>query len=132
MLAPTRWVQLSNDGVTWSPPLPPDAVVDVPWRLLDGTDGEREVLVRCRRTPPGAGPCRCAARAIVDRTGPVVVGPALRPMGGGWRISFAQSDLSGFRPVRVRDRVGDGAVERVAPLAHARRTRSWQPRRAWP
>jgi hypothetical protein len=29
VLAPTRWVQLSNDGVTWSPPMAPDAVTSM-------------------------------------------------------------------------------------------------------
>ena len=108
VLAPTRWVELSNDGVAWSPPLAPDRVADVPWRLADGPDGEREVLVRStdaegRRSIP------VAARTVVDRTGPIVTGPALRRVDGGWRISFAQSDITGYRPVRIRDRVGDGA-----------------------
>ncbi len=105
--APTRWTQLSNDGASWSPPIPADAVADIPWRLADGPDGERRVLVRSRDVA-GRWSMPFAARTRLDRSGPTVVGPVLTWTGIGWRISFAQADASGFRPVKVRHRVADG------------------------
>jgi hypothetical protein len=107
VFAPTTWVQLSNDGATWSPPMPAGSVSDVAWRLPDGSDGERTVLVRSRDAE-GRWSAPFAARTVVDRSGPVVTGPSLTHVNGGWRLSFVQDDRTGYRPVRVRDRVGDG------------------------
>jgi len=107
VFAPTASIELSNDGVTWSAPLAPDAVVAIPWRLADGMDGDRTVLVRAQDTD-GRVSVPYALHTTLDRQGPAITGPSLRPMDGGWRIGFAQTDLTGFAPVRVRDRVGDG------------------------
>ena len=106
VLAPTRWVQLSDDGVAWGPPFSPDAVRDVAWRLPEGPDGERVVLVRSTDVD-GRTSVPYPVSAVVDRQGPVV-SAALRRAGDRWWIGLAQSDLTGFTPVRVRDRVGDG------------------------
>jgi len=110
VFAPTRWVQLSSDGVTWSPPLPPDAVRDVPWRLPEGPDGDRVVLVRSTDVD-GRSSVPYPVTVVVDREGPVVEA-GLRRSGDRWWIGLAQTDLTGFTPVRVRDRVGDGAWSR--------------------
>jgi hypothetical protein len=107
VFAPTTWVQLSDDGVAWGPPIAAGAVSAVPWRLPEGPDGERVVLVRSRDAD-GRWSAPFAARTVVDRTGPVVTGPTLTRVDGGWRLSFAQADLTGFAPVRVRHRLGDG------------------------
>jgi hypothetical protein len=108
VFAPTSWVQLSNDGQAWGPPMPAGSVTDVAWRLPEGADGERTVLVRSQDAD-GRWSVPFAARTVVDRTGPAVTGPSLTRVDGGWRLSFAQADRTGYEPVRVRDRVGDGA-----------------------
>jgi len=106
VLAPTRWVQLSDDGVAWSPPLPPDALAGVPWRLPEGVDGKRVVLVRSRDLA-GRLSVPYALTAIVDREGPTVVA-GLRRAADRWWIGLAQADLTGMLPVQVRHRVADG------------------------
>jgi hypothetical protein len=105
--APARWIQLSNDGIAWGPPMPPGAVSGVPWRLAAGPDGARHVLVRVMDAD-GRWSASFSAPTVVDRSGPLVTGPALRRVRDRWWISFAQSDLTGFRPVRVRHRAGEG------------------------
>ena len=106
VLAPTRWVQLSTDGVAWSPPMPPDAVRDVPWRLPEGPDGERTVLVRSTDVDDRTS-VPYPVSVIVDREGPAVVA-GLRRVGDRWWIGLAQADLTGFAPLRVRAQVGEG------------------------
>ena len=111
---PPRWVQLSNDGLAWSPPLPPDAVRSVAWRLAAGDDGPRTVLVRTRDT---AGCVVEPVRVGGDR-GPHRPGHrGPRPDGGGRRMArqLGVTDATGVEQVRIRHRVGDGAGRRGDP-----------------
>jgi hypothetical protein len=105
-LAPTRYVQLSNDGVHWSPPLPRARAAR--WRLADGPDGVRTVWARSRDAE-GRESAPVAAVGIVDRTAPAVEGPVLVPVPGGWRVSFGLSDLTAITSARLRWRIGSGA-----------------------
>ncbi len=130
---PLTSVRLSNDGKTWSSPVPLPGLIDptvptalrppVAWKLSAKGDGRYKVWVEVI----DAGGTRSLPRSAtvtLDRTGPVIpAAPTLWWSGtsNSWRARWpAGVDPAGVAGYRVQLRVGTGPWQVATPFTTAR------------